>query len=174
MTLDEKPKQREGLALQLLNTLTQTLNVIGSSLIVVVASIVCVDVISRNAANAPLSGVPEIVTLCIVGIVFLQAPQALREGRIPQSTAISDALAKASPTAARVLGTILDFLGMVITGIVFYATLPIFLKAWERNEFIGSIGDFTAPVWPIKLAVLIGSAMLILQLLAGLIRRWEK
>ncbi|MDA9207830.1 TRAP transporter small permease [Octadecabacter sp.] len=174
MTRTEKPKQREGLALQLLNTLTQALNVIGSSLIVVVASIVCVDVISRNAANAPLSGVPEIVTLCIVGIVFLQAPQALREGRIPQSTAISDALAKASPTAARVLGTILDFLGMVITGIVFYATLPIFLKAWERNEFIGSIGDFTAPVWPIKLAVLIGSAMLILQLLAGLIRRWEK
>jgi TRAP-type mannitol/chloroaromatic compound transport system permease small subunit len=57
---------------------------------------------------------------------------------------------------------------------VFYATLPIFTRAWERDEFIGSIGDFTAPVWPIKLAVLIGSAMLILQLLAGLIRRWEK
>jgi TRAP-type mannitol/chloroaromatic compound transport system permease small subunit len=174
MTLPEKPKQREGLALRLLNTLTQALNVIGSSLIVVVASIVCVDVISRNAANAPLSGVPEIVTLCIVGIVFLQAPQALREGRIPQSTALSGALEKASPNAARVLGTVLDLLAMLITGIVFYATLPIFIKAWERSEFIGAIGDFTAPVWPIKLAVLVGSAMLILQSLAGLIRRWEK
>ena len=174
MTLTGKPKQREGLALQLLNTLTQALNVIGSSLIVVVASIVCVDVISRNAANAPLSGVPEIVTLCIVGIVFLQAPQALREGRIPQSTALSGALEKASPNSARLLGSVLDLLGMAITGIVFYATLPIFIRAWERDEFIGSIGDFTAPVWPIKLAVLIGSAMLTLQSLMGLIRRWEK
>ena len=174
MARAEKPKQREGLALRLLNALTQALNVIGSSLIVVVASIVCVDVISRNAANAPLSGVPEIVTLCIVGIVFLQAPQALREGRIPQSTALSGALEKAFPNSARLLGTVLDLLGMAITGIVFYATLPIFIRAWERDEFIGSIGDFTAPVWPIKLAVLIGSAMLVLQLLTGLIRRWEK
>ena len=119
MTLTGKPKQREGLALQLLNALTQALNVIGSSLIVVVATIVCVDVISRNAANAPLSGVPEIVTLCIVGIVFLQAPQALREGRIPQSTALSGALEKAFPNSARLLGTVLDLLGMAITGIVF-------------------------------------------------------
>ena len=174
MTLPGEPKQRESLALRLLNTLTQALNVIGSSLIVVVASIVCIDVISRNAANAPLSGVPEIVTLCIVGIVFLQAPQALREGRIPRSTALFGALEAASPISARLLGTVLDLLSMAITGIVFYATLPIFIRAWERDEFIGSIGDFTAPVWPIKLAVLIGSAMLILQLLAGLTRHWEK
>ncbi len=165
--------QRDPFALRLLDQITQALNVVGSLLIVVVAGIVCADVISRNAANAPLSGVPEIVTLCIVGIVFLQAPQALREGRIPRSSAVFDAINAHSKQTAKVIGTVQDLLGMAITAIVFYATLPIFLRAWERDEFIGNIGDFTAPVWPIKIAVLIGSAILFLQVCAILIRRWK-
>lgn len=44
------------------------------------------------------------------------------------------------------------------------ASVPLFTKSWVRNTFEGTIGDFTAPIWPVKLIILIGSAMLIVQL----------
>ena len=45
------------------------------------------------------------------------------------------------------------------------ASQPLFMKAWVRNTFEGTIGDFTAPVWPVKLIILIGCVALIIQLI---------
>ena len=34
----------------------------------------------------------------------------------------------------------------------------MFTKAWRIDEYVGAQGDFMAPVWPVKLIILIGCA----------------
>lgn len=154
-----------------LDRLTQMANICGSLLISGLVILIGADVFSRNAFNAPISGVPEMVTLSIVAIVFLQAPQALKAGRMTRSDALLNVLEARAPGVARFLETLYDLAAIGVVGAIFYATYPIFTRAWERSEFIGAAGDFTAPVWPVKLMILIGAALLALQFLARILRR---
>src|SRR5690606_9515711 len=55
-----------------IDRVTQFLNVIGTLLIVAIMVLVNVDVIGRGAFDAPVAGVPELVSMSIVAIVFLQ------------------------------------------------------------------------------------------------------
>jgi TRAP-type mannitol/chloroaromatic compound transport system permease small subunit len=162
---------REPLALRLLDGATTGLNVLGSSLILVLMILVGVDVAGRNLAGAPVSGVPELVALSIVAIVFLQIPQALRAGRMTRSDAFLTWLARRRPGLARGLSTLFDLAAIAIVGVIVHATWPIFTRAWTRGEFVGAVGDFTAPVWPVKLTLLIGGTMLVLQFAARIWRR---
>ena len=160
------------LALRCLDGVTQGLNVIGSGLILLLMILVGVDVAGRNLAGAPVAGVPELVTLSIVAIVFLQIPQALRAGRLTRSDALMSWLERHSPLIGKWLETLFDLVSMAVVWVIVSTTWPIFARAWERGEFIGALGDFTAPTWPVKLTILIGGTMLILQFAARILRRW--
>lgn len=161
-----------GLLLRWLDRLTQIANICGSLLISGLVVLIGADVFSRNAFNAPISGVPEMVTLSIVAIVFLQAPQALKAGRMTRSDALLGVLNNRAPSVAKLLETLYDLLATMVVGAILYSTYPIFIRAWERSEFIGAAGDFTAPVWPVKLMILIGASLLALQFLARIARRY--
>lgn len=158
--------------LRWLDTLTQVANICGSVLISGLVLLIGADVLSRNLFNAPISGVPEMVTLSIVAIVFLQAPQALKAGRMTRSDALIGYFEPRKPGFVRALKTLYDVLATCVVGAILYATWPIFMKAWTRSEFVGAAGDFTAPVWPVKLMILIGGCLLMLQFLARIVRRY--
>ena len=111
------------------------------------------------------------VALSIVAIVFLQTPQTLRRGRIPRSTALADRLERRAPRLARALADLWDLVGIAILLTILQATWPLFARAWERGTFVGALGDFTAPVWPVKATILLGSAMIALQFAAQIARR---
>lgn len=166
--------RRDPAPLRALDAATQGLNVVGSALILGLTALVGVDVIGRNLAGAPVSGVPELVTLSIVAIVFLQAPQALRAGRFTRSEAALDALGRRAPAARRWVETLFDLVAMGVIGVIVHATWPLFTRAWTRGDFIGAVGDFTAPTWPVKATILVGGAMLILQFAARILRRWGR
>ena len=159
--------------LRWLDAATQALNVAGSLLILGLVLLVGADVAGRNIAGAPISGVPELVTLSIVAIVFLQAPQALRAGRFTQTEAVLGTLRRKTPRIAKALETLFDLIAMTVLGVVVYATWPLFTRAWTRNDFIGALGDFTAPTWPVKATILIGGTMLVLQFAARILRRYH-
>lgn len=146
-----------------LDALTAGLNLIGSLLIFGLMLLIGADVIGRAAFGAPISGVPEIVTLSIVAIVFLQIPQAARMGRLTRSEAFLGWLSRRAPRAAIALEMLFDLVALAVVGLILEATWPLFVKSWERNSFVGAIGDFTAPVWPVKGIILIGCAMLMLR-----------
>ena len=169
---DQQDTQRDPIPLRILDSATQGLNVLGSSLILVLMVLVGVDVAGRNLFGAPVSGVPEIVTLSIVAIVFLQIPQALRAGRMTQSDGLLKLLAARSTRMANALATLFDLIGIAVVWVIVKATWPIFSRAFERGEFIGAVGDFTAPVWPVKLTLIIGGAMLMAQFAARIWRRY--
>jgi len=158
-------------ALRLLDWATQGANILGTVLIVGLVLMICIDVIGRETLGAPLAGVPEMVTLSIVAIVFLQVPQALRAGRLTRSDGLISVLHRRRPRFAAALETVFELLGAVVVATIIYAHWPILTRSIERGEFVGTVGNFTFPTWPVKAAILVGATLLLLQFLARPIRR---
>ncbi|MEM8578682.1 MAG: TRAP transporter small permease subunit [Pseudomonadota bacterium] len=163
--------RRDPVPLRVLDAVTQGLNVVGSGLILLLMVLVGVDVAGRNLAGAPVAGVPELVTLSIVAIVFLQIPAALRAGRLTRSDALLTALGRRLPGLAKALESLFDLAGIAVVGVIVYASWPMFLRAWTRGDFVGAVGSFTAPTWPVKLTLIVGAGVLILQFAARIWRR---
>ena len=157
--------------LRWLDALTMLANISGSLIILSLVLLIGADVFGRNLLGAPISGVPEMVTLSIVAIVFLQAPMALKAGRMTRSAALLNALQRRAPRVGSALESLFDLAGMVVLVAILYSHWPILARAWQRDDFIGAIGDFTAPTWPVKLMLLIGATLLLLQFGARIWRR---
>lgn len=162
-----------GLMLRLLDTVTALANVAGSLLIFALVILIAADVSGRNFLGAPISGVPELVSLSIVAIVFLQAPQALRSGRFTRSDGLIDFLHARIPRFAQWLETVFDVIGITVLGAILYAHWPIFIRSWQRGDFVGAVGDFTAPTWPVKAMLALGATLLAFQFMARIIRRFR-
>ena len=156
--------------LRLLDWATQGANILGTMLIVGLVLIICVDVIGRETLGAPLSGVPEMVSLSIVAIVFLQVPQAFKAGRLTRSDGLINAR---RPQLARAMETLFELLGALVVGTILYAHWPILTRSIARGDFVGSVGNFTFPTWPVKLAIFAGALLLLLQFLARILRRFS-
>ncbi len=157
-------------ALDLLDKTTAVFNVIGTALIVALMVLIGTDVFGRTAFNTPISGVPELVSLSIVAIVFLQVPQALRSGRFTRSDALLKWVWRSKPRAALAMELIFDTIAILTLFALLYAAWPLFAKSWTNNTFVGAVGDFTAPVWPVKLIMVIGTTLLIAQFLARIFK----
>jgi len=91
-----------------------------------------------------------------------------------RADAAINVLYKRTPKLARLLDTVFDLLGAMVVTAILYATYPIFIKSWVRTDFIGAVGDFTAPTWPVKAMLLVGAALLACQFLARIIRRYKR
>lgn len=145
--------------------LTISLNVIGTLLILAIMLLVNADVIGRGFFNHPISGVPEMVSLSIVAIVFLQVAQTFRMGRLTRAEAILNFVKRRWPRVLALIELIFSLSAIFLMMQLLLASQPLFMKAWTRNTFEGTIGDFTAPIWPVKLVILIGCVALIIQLI---------
>ena len=145
--------------------ITSVLNIIGTLLIVSVMILVNSDVIGRGLFNAPISGVPEIVSMSIVAIVFLQVAQAFRKGRLTRSEAFLNFIDKYHFKFRALVDLIFSAAAIILIWKLLTASGPLFLKAWTRNTFEGTVGDFIAPIWPVKLIILIGCTALLAQLI---------
>lgn len=144
---------------------TVALNVAGTLLIFLVMLLVNVDVIGRNAFASPVSGVPEIVSMSIVAIAFLQIAQTFRKGRLTRTEAVLNFVERRAPRVRIAMDLVFALAAAALIWQLYSASYPLFIKAWVRGTFEGTVGDFTAPVWPVKLIILVGCVALIVQLL---------
>ena len=135
----------------------------GSVWIFCLMSILCADVISRSVFNAPINGVPLLVELSILLIMFLQLPAAIRSGRLTRSDILLARLVRDRPSLGLSLRAVYDALGIALMVAVFVYTLPTFNKVWRRDTFEGLEGDFALPSWPFKLLILVGAVMCAIQ-----------
>lgn len=147
------------------DSVTTALNVIGTLLIVAIMILVNSDVIGRAFFNAPVSGVPEMVSMSIVAIVFLQIPQTFRMGRLTRTDALLNVLRSRAPRLHALVEVLFSVSAILLIWQLLSASQPLFVKSWVRNTFEGTIGDFTAPIWPVKLIILIGCSALLIQLI---------
>ncbi len=149
---------------RIIDRLTAGLNVLGTLLILAIMVLVNADVIGRGLFNAPVSGVPEIVSMSIVAIVFLQIAQTFRRGRLTRSEALLGFVQNRSPRLREAIDLVFSLAAIALIWQVLAASTPLFVKSWVRGTYEGTIGDFTAPIWPVKLIILIGCAALLIQL----------
>ncbi len=144
--------------------MTVGLNVLGTLLIVAVMVLVNADVIGRGMFDNPISGVPEIVSMSIVAIVFLQIAQTFRKGKLTRTDAVLGFVQRRAPRLRIGLDFLFSLAAIALVWQIFTASAPLFKKSWIRNTYEGTVGDFTAPIWPVKLIILIGCAALLVQL----------
>ena len=133
------------------------MNALGGVWIAALMLMINGDVFAREALTAPIRGVSELVALSIVGIVFLQIAHTLWSGRITRSDSLLDRLTRARPAAGHGLDALFHLAGAAVMAVLCWASLPYFSRALEEGEYVGALGDFTAPTWPIRLIILIGS-----------------
>ncbi|TDV97862.1 TRAP-type mannitol/chloroaromatic compound transport system permease small subunit [Halomonas alkaliantarctica] len=145
--------------------LVDGLNAIGSLLIFIIMAMIVIDVLSRNLFNQPIAGVAELVAASIVMIVFLQLPGTLRHNRMAQADIFIVGFADKHPRLGNLLMCMFFLAGAYMLYIVYTGTLPTFIRAWERQQFMGVEGVFTFPVWPIRFIVISCAAITVVQYL---------
>ncbi len=142
-----------------------TMNAIGTAWVFVLLIIVNLDIFSRFLFNYPIRGVPEIVALSIVACVFLQIAHTLKVGRLTRSDTVLNWTRKRFPRLGHILEGIFHLTGAALFCVVFKGSISLFVKAWDIDEYVGAEGDFMAPVWPVKLIILFGSMVAVVQFL---------
>ena len=139
-------------------SILMVMNSIGTAWVFVLLVIINLDIGGRALFNHPVRGVPEIVALSIVACVFLQIAHTLKVGRLTRSDIVLNWLHTHHPDLKHFLEGVYHLVGAGLMAILLYSSIPLFTQAWRIDEYVGAQGDFMAPVWPVKLVVLIGCA----------------
>lgn len=141
------------------------MNSIGTAWVFVLLIIINLDIFSRFLFNKPIRGVPEIVSLSIVALVFMQIAHTLKVGRLTRAETLLNFFRRVFPRGASALEGIFHLVGAGLFWLILQGSYSMLTKAWAIDEYVGAEGDFMAPVWPVKLIILIGSAAAIIQFL---------
>ncbi len=139
------------------------LNSLGSLWIAVLMVVIIVDIVGRTALSMPLRGVPELVKLSIVGIVFIQLGHTLRSGRMTRSDGLLRISRARLPRLSHAMTLLFNLVGAGLFVLVFHASYPFFVEAWTTGEYAGIQGYVSYPVWPVRLIILIGCAVAAIQ-----------
>lgn len=149
----------------LFGVLTQTLNVIGTLLILAMAVAVNFDVLGREFFNHPIPGVYEFVSLSIVAIVFLQMSNTLREERHVSNDILLQLISSSRPRLTAALYSLFNLIGAVLMALIVWFVWPILEQNWTGGYFRGTAGVTEVPIWPFMAAIVIGAALTTIQFL---------
>ncbi|NDP49236.1 MAG: TRAP transporter small permease [Sulfuriferula multivorans] len=150
---------------KLLHGLMASLNVIGAIWVLLIMLLITVDVVGRAFFNSPLFGVPEIVKISVVGLVWCQMAHTLKIGAHLRSTILLDRMPRA---ARRVIEIVSCILGVITFALIVYSGWDTMLEAWRIGEFEGE-EPVRVPTSPIRTLVLIGAALTAIQFLVMLV-----
>jgi TRAP-type C4-dicarboxylate transport system permease small subunit len=117
--------------------------------------LVVADVVGRTVFSSPVKGTPEIVSMSIVIICFLQASYAIRSGGMLHVDVIPAMLPPRLREALAALGCLL---GLAFFAVVLYGGLDPLSHSWSSNEYEGE-GALRIPTWPARFAVLLGAGL---------------
>lgn len=145
----------ESSPVKLLQGLMAILNAIGTAWIGVITVIISCDILGRVLFNSPIIGVPEIVKVSVVAIVWLQMSHTLKIGGHIRSDFILDRL---SPKGRAFIDLIASLLGALVFGLLVYAGWDNMIEAWRIGEFEGEL-PVRVPTYPVRSIVLLGAAL---------------
>jgi TRAP-type C4-dicarboxylate transport system permease small subunit len=141
-------------------------NALASFWILVMTAMVVVDVTGRFAFNAPLNGATEIVTESVVAVLYMQIAYTLRSGRMTRSDALYSRLLETRPRLGQTLGLLFNAAGACLMAAIMSAGWHRWLDAYRSDFYIGVIGVFTFPEWPMLLIVFLGCGFTAIQFFA--------
>ncbi|MEO3999562.1 TRAP transporter small permease [Mesorhizobium sp. CAU 1732] len=148
------------LVFRLFDRATVAMSMIGTAAILFIMVIITADVVGRAFLGRPIPGVPEIVSMLILGIVFLQIANTLLRGRLTRADGFLMLVRTKSPRVAGVIDAIMHLAGVGLVAVLVHAFYPLFMRSYGRGEMVGTVGQFLAPIWPTYFVVLMGSVAL--------------
>jgi TRAP-type C4-dicarboxylate transport system permease small subunit len=149
---------------------TKALMVSAAILAFMLCFLVVADVGGRVIFNSPVKGTPEIISLSIVIICFLQSGYAIRSGGMLN---VDSLVIQFSPRVQSWLAVFGAMAGIFFFGVVCYGTLDGAAHAWTSDEFEGE-GALRVPVWPAKFVIVLGSGLAAFSYLLLLLENFRK
>jgi TRAP-type C4-dicarboxylate transport system permease small subunit len=117
--------------------------------------LVVADVVGRTVFSSPVKGTPEMVSMSIVIICFLQASYAIRSGGMLHVDVLSALLPARGREALAAFGCLLGF---AFFAVIVYGGIDPLAHAWSSDEYEGE-GALRIPTWPARFIVLLGSGL---------------
>lgn len=152
--------------LTLFEGLNARLSFLGSIWIAVLMLLIAVDVVGRAFLSITVYGVPEIVKVSIVGLVWLQMAYTLQIGGHLQSRLILDRLPPRVRMAFELVGY---FLGSIVFILIVYSSWDGMINAWEIGAYEGE-HPVRVPTAPIFTIVVVGAALTAIQFVIQMAR----
>jgi TRAP-type C4-dicarboxylate transport system permease small subunit len=141
--------------------LMAVLNAIGTVWVAAITVLICGDIIGRALFSRPIIGVPEIVKVSVVAIVWLQMAHTLKIGGHLRSDVV---IGRLSPRRRALVNLVAYALGAAVFGLLVYSGWHTMIVAWELGEFEGE-EPVRVPTYPLRSIVLLGAALTALQFL---------
>jgi TRAP-type C4-dicarboxylate transport system permease small subunit len=143
------------------------MNAVGTLWIIGLMVLINADIFGRNILNAPIAGVPELVSFSIVGIVFLQLAHTLRSGSMTRSDVLLNVLERRAPRVRLGLLALFHLAGALLLAMIAWKFWPSVAQAWQfpQRHFMGNPGFFMIPQWPLFALMFIGIAAIAMQFL---------
>lgn len=133
------------------------------------AFIVCTDVVGRYFFNSPLKGTPEMVSMAIVIIAYLQSSYAIRSGGM----IAVDAFYVNYPTRLKSLVSMIgSILGVFLFALIFSGSVHGAIDAWVSGEYEGE-GALRVPAWPAKFVLVLGTFLASLSYLTLALKQFS-
>jgi TRAP-type mannitol/chloroaromatic compound transport system permease small subunit len=136
-----------------------TLNVMATAWIFGMIMFVVLDVSGRVLFNYPLTGVPEIIKISNPMIAFLQITYVLWTGRHIRTDILLDRMTQKGNAFINIVNAVM---GIFIFALNFYSGWDLTITAFDIWEYEGE-GALRVPTAPIRLIILLGSVLMIIQ-----------
>ncbi len=137
------------------------LNAVGTAWVAALTVLICSDILGRALFSFPIIGVPEIVKVSVVAIVWLQMAHTLKIGGHLRSDVV---LGRLSRRNRSVLNLIAYALGAIVFGLLVFSGWNTMIMAWQLGEFEGE-EPVRIPTYPLRSIVLLGAGLTSLQFL---------
>lgn len=148
---------------------TKALMVAAAILAFMLCFLVVADVSGRVLFNSPIKGTPEIISLSIVIICFLQCGFAIRSGGMLN---VDTLVVRFSPKVQSWLAVWGAVAGLLFFGVICYGTLGGAAHAWVSGEYEGE-GALRVPVWPAKFVIVLGCSLACLSYLILILQNFQ-
>ncbi len=140
--------------------LTRVLALLAAALLAALVLTIMADVVARMLFDQPLRGVTEFASLAVPALTFLAAPWLAGSDGLIRAGLLSRWLEGGGRHFRAGFDLSFSTIALLLSAAIAAATAPWLLRAWRDGEFVGVEGDFTAPLWPARLTVLLGAALL--------------
>lgn len=145
----------------LFESLLRACNMAASIVIVLLTALIGADVLGRVLFSAPVTGVPEIVKLSIVMIVWLQFGFALNNNMHLRSNLI---FARLPRGLRRLIYFANCIFGIAVFGMIAWFASDNALDTFRSGTFEGE-RPMRIPVWPVWSIVMLGAALMTIEYL---------
>ncbi len=153
-----------------LRRVTEYMSSIGTVWFFLLVILICAEVIARELFLAPIRGVTEMVAYSVVGATILQLANTLYSDRMTRADFLLSIFGEKFPAGKAVLEVVVSMLGLLALCLLAQAAWPKLVDAYISGEIVGVPGEFSFQVWPLRMLVIIGSAVTAAAFLARSVR----